>query len=104
MKEWEGTEAQSMEDNSDHGAKEHFAENKAQEMVDLYTCARSTKIGSLMFCPGCGKKIVKTTYNKVFCSNGRTTKGRSSCKDYYWNVITRGVYTPQKVDNGKRTH
>lgn len=96
MTPWEGSEGQALEDESDHGAAEHYAEQRGQEMLDLYSKAKSTKVGQVMSCPGCGKGTVKTTYNKVFCSNGRNTKGRSSCKDYYWNVINpRGLDKPE---------
>lgn len=92
MKEWDGTEADALDDQSDYGAADDFAEDEARKMHAAYEHAKHTKTGCTMTCPGCGKRIVKTTYNKVFCSNGRTVKGRSSCKDYFWNVINpRGM-------------
>ena len=91
MREWDGTEGQALDDQSDYGAAEDYADQEGQRMLDLYSKAKSTKIGQNMQCPSCGKGIVKTTYNKVFCSNGRNTKGKSSCKDYFWNVMNSSL-------------
>lgn len=90
--EWDGTEAEALDDQGDGGAADDHAEEVAQEMFSAYHAAKKAKRGSTIRCPNCSKKIVKTTYNKVFCSNGRTVKGRSSCKDVYWNTINpRGL-------------
>lgn len=58
-----------------------------------YNLAKSAKVGDTVCCAGCGKKFIKTTYNKTFCSNGRTVKGKSSCKDRYHNMVT-----PSRLD------
>ena len=61
-------------------------------MTTAYEIARKAKTGSTIKCPSCGKSVVKTSYHKVFCSNQKTHRGRSSCKDKYWNTVNpRGV-------------
>lgn len=107
MQEWDGTEAQAMEDNSDGGAADDMAEREAEERFHdrqdskkRYQIAKAAKVGSKIFCPGCGKLFVKTTYNKVFCSNGRTVKGQSSCKDRYHNMANpRGTHMLDFIDD-----
>lgn len=90
------SEAEHLDSQGDGGAADDFHESECQEMYSLYTRAKNTRTGGRMLCPGCGKSIVKTTYNKVFCSNGRTVKGKSSCKDFFWNTINpRGIFQPQ---------
>jgi uncharacterized protein with PIN domain len=92
MKEWDGTEAEALDDQSDYGAADDAREEDIRDAVQRYHAAKSAKTGSSIRCPQCGKLITKTTYNKVFCSNGRTVKGRSSCKDAYWNAVNpRGL-------------
>jgi DNA-directed RNA polymerase subunit RPC12/RpoP len=92
LKEWDGTEAEALDDQSDYGASDDFRAEEIQDAMRRYDAAKSAKTGSEIRCPQCGKRITKTTYNKVFCSNGRTVKGRSSCKDVYWNTVNpRGL-------------
>lgn len=97
MEEWDGTEAEALEDQSDHGAQDDFDAQEAEEnyhrMRTLYDSAKVAKTGAKIRCPGCGKAVIKTTYNKVFCSNQRTTaRGVNSCKDFYWNTVNpRGL-------------
>ena len=43
----------------------------------LYDNASLAKVGSVIRCPVCGKKITKTTYHKKFCC--------MKCKDKFWN-------------------
>ena len=59
---------------------------KIQEMKRLYEAAQQASVGSDIVCPVCKKKIIKTTYQKTFCSNGKN-KGRGNCKDAYWNTV-----------------
>lgn len=66
---------------------------KTIDARNKYSLAKSAKVGDTVCCAGCGKKFIKTTYNKTFCSNGRTTKGKSSCKDRYHNMMT-----PSRLD------
>jgi hypothetical protein len=69
-------------------------------MKILYQRAKEAKVGTEMFCPGCGRTIQKTVYNKVFCTNQKTENKRSiSCKDFYWNTVV-----PERVKAlGRRT-
>jgi hypothetical protein len=55
-------------------------------MKRLYMAAKSAKKGETFKCPYCGRKTLKTTYHKKFCSN-RKTAGQENCKDFYWNAI-----------------
>lgn len=60
-------------------------------MLRLYSEAKAAKIGSVVYCPLCGVKHTKTTYHKVFCSNGKKTK--KDCKSKYHNMIH-----PERLD------
>lgn len=59
----------------------------AAERTRLYEHAKAAKVGSTIACPQCGKMHVKTTYHKVFCSNGKINKSHN-CKDKFWNFAT----------------
>lgn len=59
-------------------------ESEMYSMIRRYDRAKSTKVGKQVQCPTCCKMHVKTTYHKVFCSNGRT-HGAKNCKDGFWN-------------------
>lgn len=48
-------------------------------MSRLYTAAKAAKVGASIKCPGCGKSLVKKTYQHKFCG--------PSCKDSYWNWV-----------------
>lgn len=63
-----------------------YTENKRTEMCKRYNDAKNAETGTTIRCPFCNKAIVKSTYNKVFCSNGRTRKNKN-CKDGYWNFV-----------------
>lgn len=54
-------------------------------LIELYTLAKSAKVGSVIKCPTCDTEHTKTTYHKVFCSNGKKTK--KDCKTKYHNTI-----------------
>jgi len=74
-------------DEWDH--KDLLAKAQAETRAKLckrYTVASEAKIGTTIHCPVCNKAIVKTTYHKIFCSNGKTRKG-GNCKDKYWNRV-----------------
>lgn len=62
---------------------------KQTELLKRKTIVEKAKVGDTVKCPVCNKKFVKSTYNKIFCSNGRTVKGRSSCKDVYHNTFPK---------------
>jgi hypothetical protein len=105
MKEWEGSEAQALEDSgftvtldpdceqareeraARHEEFEQKYDGRKKNLERRYQIARNAKVGSTISCPVCSRSIVKTTYHKVFCSNNKTLRGRSSCKDQYWNFV-----------------
>lgn len=55
-------------------------------MLARYKKAKEAPTGSINKCPSCGTSVLKSAYNKVFCSNGKT-KSRGNCKDWFWNLI-----------------
>lgn len=57
----------------------------AAQMRAAYQHARKAKVGTAISCPSCGRRHFKTTYHKVFCSNGKTSRG-GNCKDTFWNA------------------
>jgi len=61
-------------------------EFSVDHMKIMYKAANKAKVGDKIKCPYCKKKIIKTTYHKIFCSN-RKTNGKENCKDYYWNAV-----------------
>lgn len=94
MKEYEGTEADAMEewewDDDCESEEESFGRvyvnpSRKEHLLKLYSVAKSAKVGSVIKCPTCGKDHKKTTYHKVFCSNGKKTK--QDCKSKYHNTI-----------------
>lgn len=83
------SEAQHLEDNMDSlgiGLEYEEAEHEGgvQRMKAAYRQAKEAPTGSVIVCPVCGRNHTKTTYHKVFCSNGKN--GGRNCKDRYWNV------------------
>lgn len=64
---------------------------RQDEMKRLYDAAKAAKVGTEVICPVCKTKHIKTTYHKVFCSNGRKTS--KDCKSKYWNTIH-----PERLD------
>lgn len=69
--------------------KPHQSKTKIDRIADMlqaYTSAKSSPVGSTVHCPTCGVAHIKTTYQKVFCSNGKTKRG-GNCKDVYWNSV-----------------
>lgn len=66
-------------------------EGSREKMIALYNDAQRAQTGATIRCPTCQALHLKTTYHKVFCSNGRTKgKGKKNCKDGYWNFADRG--------------
>lgn len=64
---------------------------RQQELTRLYEVAKAAKVGTDIVCPVCKTMHNKTTYHKVFCSNGRKTN--KDCKSKYWNTIH-----PERLD------
>ena len=95
------SEADALDDMSDGGAEDdlrELEEERYHESVEsdrnsmraLYADARRAQVGATIRCSTCRRLHVKTTYHKVFCSNGRTKgKGKRNCKDGYWNFADR---------------
>lgn len=69
-------------------------------MVKQYNLNKTKKVNEVIICHSCGKSIVKTTYNKSFCS--------TKCKDNYWNNIDdnkrrkKNAYYYSMLDNSAR--
>lgn len=76
-------------------------------MKQRYETAKTAAVWSHIHCPACGTTFMKRRYNKVFCSNARTT-GAGNCKDAYWNMVdpNRAKYwaTLIKQDDEKQVH
>ena len=58
---------------------------RQKDIKQLYDVAKAAKVGTMITCPTCKELHKKTTYHKVFCSNGK--KSRKDCKSKYWNTI-----------------
>lgn len=60
------------------------------DMRARYVKAKAAKVGTVIECACCGKKVLKTSYQMAFCSNGKNRKnqllGNNNCKDRYWNL------------------
>jgi hypothetical protein len=60
------------------------------DMRARYVKAKAAKVGTEIECACCGKKVIKTSYQMAFCSNGKNRKnallGNNNCKDRYWNL------------------
>lgn len=69
-------------------------------MKTRYRDAKNAETGATISCPYCSKLIVKKTYNKIFCSNARTS-GENNCKDKYWNFTdsVRGERAKKWMEN-----
>lgn len=64
---------------------------RQKDIKQLYDVAKAAKVGTMIVCPTCKELHKKTTYHKVFCSNGK--KSRKDCKSKYWNTIH-----PERLD------
>lgn len=68
-----------------HGARRRtLTIQSAGSLKPFYDAAKSAKTGETISCPVCKKQFVKRSYQQAFCSN----KGKSNCKDKYWNQST----------------
>lgn len=76
-----------MDDEDREEQRVMLYEQKVQEMEGLYNLAKMAKIGDKILCPNCSRKFIKKTKDHTFCSNQRQIKGKSSCKDQYWNTV-----------------
>lgn len=56
---------------------------KQKKLIEAKEKCTLAKIGSEITCPSCQTKFLKKSYNSVFCK----TKGKTVCKDYYWNNV-----------------
>lgn len=64
---------------------------RQKDIKQLYDVAKAAKVGTEIICPVCKELHKKTTYHKVFCSNGK--KSSKDCKSKYWNTIH-----PERLD------
>ena len=91
------SEAKAMELNSDMGAEEYFREWQEDQYVSERQAALSrlrrnmedakrAQVGSTIRCAQCERRMVKTSYQKRFCSNART-HGKKNCKDLWHNRV-----------------
>lgn len=85
-----GDMADYLEEQSDGGATEFLAElkrqgdeNEARRLLSRHTDNKRSQVGTTIRCAFCGKRIIKKSYQTQFCSN----KGKSNCKDLYWNTV-----------------
>lgn len=73
-----------MEYDRDHAIKQ--LEEAYDQLTTQMHEAKHAEVGATIQCAQCGKRIVKKTYHKVFCSNAKT-HGNNNCKDRYHNRI-----------------
>ena len=57
--------------------EELVVSTRQEEMRKAYTATKNAITGSIITCPVCGKRYVKTTYHKVF--------DKTKCRERYWN-------------------
>jgi hypothetical protein len=53
---------------------------KIELFLHRYAIAKAAKVKTIVHCPTCNKKHVKSTYHNIFCKNRK-------CKDTYWNTV-----------------
>jgi hypothetical protein len=66
---------------------------KKKPITKRYTEAKEAKVGAFINCPSCNTLFEKKHYQQAFCQ----TKGKTVCKDKYWNTVT-----PEKRCNTTR--
>lgn len=59
--------------------------SRVQAYRTQYDINKNAKVGEKITCPVCKKKIIKSTYQQVFCIG--TGKRKHKCKDVYWNTV-----------------
>ena len=62
--------------------------SNAQALRKRFQEVADAPSGATVACPVCKRRFVKSPPSKRFCSNGRSRRGRSSCKDIYHNVTS----------------
>jgi len=70
----------------------HMNKNK-KKLIEARQKCMDAKVGETIVCPSCGTEHVKKSYQSVFCK----TKGKTKCKDNYWNNVD-----PSKRNNTTR--
>jgi hypothetical protein len=60
---------------------------------ERYKLNKEARVGTDIICPSCGTTFVKHTPAQAFC----TTKGKTICKDKFWNTVD-----PNKYNNTTR--
>lgn len=59
--------------------------NTKEQMLAQYAINATAAVNTMIKCACCGKDIKKMSYQQKFCK--AYSKGKSSCKDVYWNVV-----------------
>jgi len=67
--------------------------NYAQKERDYYR-AKMAKVGTVIICPWCGKRLIKRTYQHKFCS--------TTHKDRYHNTINPEKQARARCFNSRR--
>jgi len=60
-----------------NAAKNQREYDEVEAMKKRYQDCKRAETGATIICPTCKKRIIKRTYNKIFCKN--------DCKDKFWN-------------------
>ena len=75
--DWLNNDMGPMADDHDREMREEEYFNEVSAMKARYNDCKNAETGATIICPTCKKRIVKRTYNKIFCKN--------KCKDIFWN-------------------
>jgi hypothetical protein len=80
------------------------------DMKARYVKAKAAEVGAMIECACCAKKVLKTSYQMAFCSNGKNRKnqllGNNNCKDRFWNLTDdkrRGIAIKHLENQEKRS-
>ena len=70
------------DDFDNEGLHEEY-ERRIKGMRLRYEANKKARVGAAIRCACCGNSMIKKSYQSQFCRN----KGRSNCKDTYWNNV-----------------
>lgn len=76
------------EDWGDLGEEDEIESQRERDagiMQERYVANKSARVNTSIGCAGCGKRMLKSSYQTRFCSNS----GVGNCKDTYWNCVGR---------------
>lgn len=84
LQDWEdGYQAEEQYEEEQREIRQEKYFKKLSDMKGRYEDNKKSAIGTTIRCAGCGRQIVKRSYQTQFCSN----KGFGNCKDKYWNNV-----------------